>query len=126
MNSWNVVRIMVCGILIAAQRQTVTASDISAALRAQRWISYAPTHYYPAESAAVLPSEASVRADLRTLREAGFTGIITYGAELEMLPKLAQEAGFKGMVLGIWDPGSQSETQKALNVIRAYEPLIVG
>ena len=69
----------------------------------ERWIAYAPTGYYPAESPPVLPSRESLRADLRVLREAGFTGIVTYGAAIPAIPEIAHDLGFHAMLLGIWD-----------------------
>ena len=70
----------------------------------ERRIAYAPNGYFPAESPPVLPSRESLRADLRVLREAGFTGIVTYGAEIPAIPEIAHDLGFQAMLLGIWDP----------------------
>jgi hypothetical protein len=52
----------------------------------------------------VLPSRESLRADLRVLREAGFTGIVTYGAASHAIPEIAHDLGFHAMLLRIWDP----------------------
>ena len=69
----------------------------------ERWIAYAPTGYFPAESPPVLPSRESLRVDLRVLREAGFTGIVTCGAAIPAIPEIAHDLGFHAMLLGIWD-----------------------
>jgi hypothetical protein len=70
----------------------------------ERWIAYAPTGYFPAESPPALPSLESLRADLRVLREAGFTGIVTYGAAIPAIPEIAHDLVFHAMLPGIWDP----------------------
>ena len=41
---------------------------------------------------------------MRVLREAGFTGIVTYGAAIPPIPEIAHDFGFHAMLLGIWDP----------------------
>jgi hypothetical protein len=84
---------------------SASASTIPPAIPGgERWIAYSPTGYFPAESPPVLPRRESLRADLRVLREAGFTGIVTYGAAIPSIPEIAHDLGFHAMLLGIWDP----------------------
>lgn len=78
-----------------------------------RWIAYAPTNWNPASSPPVIPTEDSMRADLKVLRAAGFDGLVTYGASFVSLPRLATEAGFSGMLLGVWDPRNKVELNQA-------------
>jgi hypothetical protein len=52
----------------------------------------------------MLPSRESLRADLRVLREAGLTGIVTYGVAIPAIPEIAHDLGFHAVLLGIWDP----------------------
>ncbi|MCX6031939.1 MAG: hypothetical protein NT169_21900 [Chloroflexi bacterium] len=56
------------------------------------------------------------------LRAAGFTGLVTYGSnygnqdtasQMLDLPRLAQEAGFEAMIVGVWDPSDENELQAA-------------
>jgi exo-beta-1,3-glucanase (GH17 family) len=101
-------------------------ADTATELKEIRWIDYAPTGYYPGESPPVLPDKARMAADLGVLREAGFTGLVTYGADLEDIPVVAETAGFKAMLLGIWDPFDPVERDKALRAVAAHRKLIKG
>jgi hypothetical protein len=69
-----------------------------------RWVAYAPTNFNPTAAPPILPSDDSIRADLEVLKAAGFTGLVTYGAHLAVTPRIAEEAGFQGLLLGVWDP----------------------
>jgi hypothetical protein len=41
---------------------------------------------------------------LRVLREAGFTGIVTYGAEIPAIPEIAHDLGFHAAYSGRCGP----------------------
>ena len=71
------------------------------------------------------PAEAALRADLALLRP-HFDGLITYSSAygLDALPRLAREAGFRAVILGVWDPTDPAELGRALAAARA-EPEIV-
>lgn len=99
--------------------------DLGPALRAHRWIAYAPTGYFPAESPPVLPDARSVAADLRVLRAAGFTGLVTYGSGVEAIAEAAA-LGFGAMLLGIWDPFDAREVDQALRTVARHSGLITG
>lgn len=100
-------------------------ADSLAVLRAQLfqlcWVAYAPTNYDPEQG--IVPPAESIRADLQTLRAAGFTGLVTYGADLPIHP-LAREAGFQGLILGVWDPTSPDELGKA--AATAHDDVVLG
>jgi len=85
-------------------------SRLRKSLCSLRWIAFAPTNFDP--QGGVFPSDESLWADLQTLKQAGFTGLITYGAAV-LEPELAQKAGFQAMIVGIWDPQSKEETARA-------------
>lgn len=68
------------------------------------------------------------------LRAAGFDGLVTYGSnyadprnpgqQLD-IPRLAQEVGFAGMIVGIWNPSDETELNTAEQasrypVVRGY------
>src|SRR5262249_7853905 len=72
----------------------------------------------------ILPSEDSLRADLQTLRSVGFDGLITYGANLDAIPRLAETVGFKAVLLGVWDPKSKEELTKAREAAR--QEIVLG
>ena len=79
-------------------------------VRAIDWICYSPTNTNP--DAGEQPTLDTLRSDLAVLRQAGFNGLITYGASGVLgsdLPRLAEEAGFDGVIMGIWDIDSAEE-----------------
>lgn len=89
------------------------------------WICYTPTQSDPAQR--VYPAASELRTDLKTLRDAGFTGLITYGCKLPVLrelPALAEETGFTGLILGIWDPLDEEECAAACALAR--RDIVVG
>lgn len=95
------------------------------------WIAYAPTHFNPHRKQ--LPSVESVRADLKVLQQAGFSGLVTYGMDViagdaVALPRIAREVGFRGVILGVWHPGDPDELVKAKAAARADNVLglVVG
>jgi exo-beta-1,3-glucanase (GH17 family) len=74
-----------------------------------------------------------VRRDLLALHQAGFDGLVTYAANLETgsqpgqlldIPRLAGEAGFSGMIVGVWDPGS--DTELAAAEATGQNPIVAG
>src|SRR5437016_3449525 len=46
------------------------------------WVAYAPTGFDPNANPAIIPSDDSIRADLVALHQAGFDGLVTYGADI--------------------------------------------
>lgn len=97
------------------------------------WVAYTPTHYDPTASPMQWPSEEDVRRDLRVLRSAGFDGLVTYGSnyrdrnapeQMLDIPRLAQEAGFEGMIIGVWDPTDDDELAAAERASRY--PVVAG
>lgn len=79
------------------------------------WVAYSPTNFDPNQG--TYPLEESIRQDLEVLFAAGFTGLVTYGANGTLgstVPRVAQEIGFNGLIVGIWDPASRSEREQAV------------
>lgn len=101
-------------------------SQLRTILEKTRWIAYAPTHYFPAASPPVLPSDAELEADLGVLRDVGFDGLITYGSDVEKIPAIAYKVGFRRMLVGIWDPWNPRERTNALRSVQKYSKLIAG
>jgi exo-beta-1,3-glucanase (GH17 family) len=90
-----------------------------------RWIAYFPTNADPNEG--VEASVESIRQDLSVLRAAGFDGLVTYsagGMTGRELPDLAQEQGFVGLIVGVWDPANQAEIANAKAA--AQNPIVLG
>ncbi|MBN1200621.1 MAG: hypothetical protein JXJ20_02075 [Anaerolineae bacterium] len=92
------------------------------------WVAYSPTNYNPESDPPVVPADADMAEDLRVLYEAGFRGIVTYGAGgvLSNVPRLAREAGFEGVVMGIWTPGDPDETMAAVTAAADVDGYVVG
>ena len=90
----------------------VARRNLSDSLYSLCWVAFSPTHYSP-KPPLITPTLESLRADLRTLRAAGFTGLVTYGSDGitgRELPHLATEAGFSGLIAGVWTvPPSEEE-----------------
>ncbi len=89
------------------------SEDFVHKINSLKWIAYAPTNFNPL--AGTYPSSGSMKDDLTVLLNAGFNGIITYGAQdtLAEIPKIAKEMGFKGVIMGLWDIRSGLEKANA-------------
>lgn len=87
-----------------------------------RLVSFAPTNFDPTQG--IYPLEESLREDLRVLRQAGFTGVVTYGSErtLQHIPRLAREEGFQVVVMGLFNIRSLEEFSNAV----AAAPFVDG
>lgn len=98
----------------AVQTPNIPFADPSAILKAGRWVDYSPTGADPEKG--IEPTEASIREDLKTLKDAGFTGLLTYSATGimgEKFPAIAHEMGFAGIIIGVWDPENEAELNAA-------------
>jgi exo-beta-1,3-glucanase (GH17 family) len=73
------------------------------------------------------PTADTVYQDLKVLRRAQFTGLITYGSAGIMgtqFPSIAQSLGFQGIIMGIWGPNNPVELK---NVQAAGSlPIVLG
>src|SRR5439155_57578 len=92
------------------------------------WAAYAPTEFNPNLSPPIIPSADSIRADLAALRQAGFDGIVTNGADVPSIPPIAEQTGMRWVLLGIWDPGNPDEIRRTKEAARSDRVLgvIVG
>ena len=78
---------------------------------------YTPTNYDPNANPPVFPSEDSIQQDLQVLREAGFTGLVTYGASGTLgtaVPGRAEERGFHALIMAICSPTDAVERANAV------------
>ena len=115
--------------LLACARGAAAGPGVSAqwqaAVRKLVWVCYTPTGANPDQLQQ--PTAESMRADLRTLRDAGFTGLITYGsAGVQGHETMAQAeaAGFRGLIIGVWD--FELEEERANAKAAAGSPLVLG
>ncbi len=89
------------------------------------WAAYTPPSGNP--NAGIEATAVAIQEDLAVLLCARFTGLVTYSSTGIMgreLPQIAQDAGFKGLILGIWDPNDQQEIAAA--VTAASNPIVLG
>jgi exo-beta-1,3-glucanase (GH17 family) len=90
-----------------------------------RWVAYSPPSANPNKN--IEASAKAIRDDLAVLRQAGFTGLVTYGSTGVMghdFPTLAQSAGFQGLIMGIWEPTNEEEIANAKAAAKL--PVVLG
>jgi exo-beta-1,3-glucanase (GH17 family) len=108
-----------------AQANTDTNGSLRDQLFGLRYVAYSPTGWNPENPKSLFPADESLRKDLKVLREAGFEGLVTYGGRVSTaVPKIAGEVGFRGILLGVWDPNSVVEMEEVK--LAARNPLVVG
>jgi len=89
------------------------------------WVAYAPPSADPNNG--IEATTNAIREDLITLRQANFTGLVTYGSSGIMgreFPALAESLGFEGVIMGIWDPFNEEEIKNAQSASNL--PIILG
>lgn len=115
---WLVLTLFAC---TSANEASPPASSLAAALAQERFISYVPRSFSMHNGTPQSASVAGVREDLNLLRPY-FTGLITYGLESgqDVIAGLAVAAGFRSIILGIWDPTNREELDTAIKVTRLH------
>jgi exo-beta-1,3-glucanase (GH17 family) len=102
-----------------------TESDWQAKIAGIKWVDYSPPSANPDQGREATAD--AIRQDLQALRQANFTGLVTYGSA-GMLGKpllgLAHDLGFEGVILGVWDPKSKGEIAAAKEA--AKSPIVLG
>ena len=89
------------------------------------WVAYTPPDSNP--NIGLEATIESIFEDLSLLSKAGFTGLVTYSSDGVLgneLPNLAQELGFQGLIMGVWDPFSDEEINSAINASEL--PIVLG
>ena len=100
--------------------------DWIAKVDAIQWVAYGNPAAAPGQDSYQQKVEA-IRQDLTVLRKAGFSGLVTYGASGIMGEKflsMAQELGYEGVIMGIWNPSNPTELKNARNA--ASLPIVLG
>lgn len=90
-----------------------------------RWVAYTPPSGNPNRRIEATPD--AIQEDLGVLRKAEFTGLVTYSCSGVMgkeFLQIAEEARFKGIIIGIWNPSNQRETAAA--TATASNPIVLG
>ncbi len=100
---------------------------LRAAMMHGRLIAYEPTSLRVIDGRFTDADPASIRADLRQLRER-FDALITYDTihGAEQIPAIAAELGFHSLIIGVWDPQDETQLTAALNAARRFPNLVTG
>ncbi|PKQ01200.1 MAG: hypothetical protein CVT73_24200 [Alphaproteobacteria bacterium HGW-Alphaproteobacteria-12] len=102
-------------------------SRLQDAMAEGRFAAYQPTELAVWDGNPVQASEVSIREDLQTLRP-WFDGLVTYGAHsgAELIPGIAEELGFRAVIIGIWNPADIREVENALTAWKKHPGVVVG
>lgn len=105
----------------SANQATPPDHSLAAVLSQERFISYVPRSFSIHNGTPESASIAGVRDDLNRLRPY-FTGLITYGlgSGQDAIAGLAVAAGFRSIILGIWDPTNREELDTAIKLTRLH------
>jgi exo-beta-1,3-glucanase (GH17 family) len=104
------------------QNNNIPASDLKNLLENLCWAAYSPSgDWDPIKG--IYPKEDSILQDLILLRKAGFSGIVTYGANQIPNVTLVEQAGLKGIIYGIWDPNNKEELEEGIKAAK-YDVVI--
>jgi exo-beta-1,3-glucanase (GH17 family) len=111
--------LMIRGVALAA-----APGDVSW-LREVRFMAYTPSEFRVVHGKPIPASPASIADDLRVLRP-HVDGLITYSVAngLDEVVRLAREAGFRAVILGIWSPGDRAEVATAIGLARQFPDLV--
>lgn len=112
-----------------AQRKAVAPAlaRLEVAMATARFVTYNPTGLKVIDGNITPASAESIRADLVALRPY-FDGLITYSARdgNEHVADIAQELGYKAVVIGLWTPADPEEVRNAIRAVKAHPKLVVG
>jgi exo-beta-1,3-glucanase (GH17 family) len=110
-------------VAVSAPARGAELERLEHALATVRFVAYTPRGFDPGASGAA--ADAALRADLALLRP-HFDGLVTYSCAngLDALPRLAREAGFRAVILGVWSPSDSDELGRAIGAARS-EPEVV-
>ena len=105
--------------------QNTQAGPLPDLIQQTRFIAYTPRSFSIAGGKVTTATEAATRKDLTLLRPS-FNGLITYSATsgLEAIPQIAHELGYRAVILGIWDPLSETEIDNVIHAAQKYPALI--
>ncbi|MBU0665563.1 MAG: hypothetical protein KJ990_13605 [Proteobacteria bacterium] len=105
--------------------QSAAAPPLPKLIQQTRFIAYTPRSFSIGGGKIRAATEAGIREDLTLLRPF-FNGVITYSATsgLEAVPRIAHELAFRALILGIWDPSSETEIRNVIHAAQKYPNLI--
>ncbi len=100
--------------------------DFEIKLRTLKWIAYEPVEWDPERLNNV--NINNIRIELDILLENKFDGLITFSSakKLSEIPRIAREAGFKGVIMGIIDIEDYTEIRNAIGASSYADALCVS
>lgn len=103
------------------------SSPLPETIQGRRFIAYTPRSFSIVGGKVVAASAAGIRADLKLLRPS-FDGVITYASTngLDAVPMLAHDLGYRAVILGIWDPSSETEIKNVIAAFKQYPTLLAA
>lgn len=101
------------------------SSQVARLLQSHCWLGYDPLEFNP--TACPNPTSTSIQRDLRWIRAAGFTGIVTFSSKgtLAEIPALAKQEGL-AVIMGVWTPSDRSELEQAAGQRQFVDAYCVG
>ena len=122
-----VILVLIMITLWLAPVQKVQAASLPDLIQQTRFIAYTPRSFSIAGGKVTTATEAAIRKDLTLLRPS-FNGLITYSATsgLEAIPQIAHELRFRAVILGIWDPLSETEINNVIHAAQKYPAFIIA
>jgi exo-beta-1,3-glucanase (GH17 family) len=102
-------------------------APLATALARETFVAYTPRSFSTLHGVTQPATAAGIRDDLKILRP-HFSGLITYGLGdgQQMIPELAIAAGFRAIVLGVWDPTDRKELDRAIALAERHPQHIVA
>lgn len=100
--------LLLLGYALLGPRLEIPRAIVEQLVFGHKWIGYDPSTFNPRLDHN--PSIESIGQDLDQIREAGFTGVVTFGSHgtLASIPSLAKQRGL-AVIMGIWNPNDQKE-----------------
>ena len=114
-------------ILLITAVPTAAAADWGVIMKSGRFVSYTPRNFSVVNGQPRQASPADISEDLKLLRK-DFDCLITYSCAngLDYIPESAAKLNYMALIIGIWDPTSDIEMQRAVHLAIKYSRLIVA
>jgi exo-beta-1,3-glucanase (GH17 family) len=87
--------------------------ELARLLEGHCWVTYDPTALDPRRGTE--PTTPSIRRDLRRIRAAGFTGVVTFSSRggFAQIPRIAKSENL-AVIMGVWSPADVGELRRAI------------
>jgi exo-beta-1,3-glucanase (GH17 family) len=109
------------------QDRADAVARVRAAIDSVRFVAYTPSDLNVVEGRVHPASKQRIRKDLEILRR-DFQGLVTYSSTdgVEAVPAIAAALDYHAVIVGVWDPSSDSEIDTAIALARRWPELVVA